>query len=77
MKLQDKYTTSALMHLLKRRYGLNPLGIKQLLRLNTRRYNQLLKGEMDLIMDESLRLVEAFPELAGRFAHHVVIVKDK
>jgi hypothetical protein len=76
MKLEDKYTTSALMHLLRQRYGLNPLGVKQILGIDTGRYNNLLRGKSHLKMDESLRLISAFEELRGRFSMATITVKD-
>ena len=69
MKLEDKYTTSALMHLLAIRYGLNQLGCKQLFRLSTTEYHDLKRGKRQFNMSEALRVVEAFPELAGRFSY--------
>lgn len=63
------YTTSALIHLLRKRYGLNPLGIKKVLAVDTKRYSQLLRGRESLNAEESLRLVTVFEELAGRFVY--------
>lgn len=75
MKLADRYTTSALINLLRVRYGLNPLGIKTILKIDTKRYIKLLKAKDDLNMEESLRIVSAFEELVGKFSYAVIIVK--
>lgn len=65
-QLEEKYTTSSLMHLLRTRYGLNQLGIQTLLDINKNTYKAYLNGRVPISMKSHLKLVNAFDELAGK-----------
>lgn len=67
MKLHNNYTSSAVLKLLNVRYGLNPLGIKRMLSIRTRRYNLLVKGVEKLNGREARKISDTFVEMEGRF----------
>ena len=67
-RLRENYSTKQLIRLLRARYGLNPLGIKRVLMINTKRFNELKEGEK-ITEHEAKRLNSIFNELSGRFEY--------
>ena len=67
-RLRESYNTQQLLRLLRSRYGLNPLGIKRVLMISTKRFNELKDGDK-LNEREATRLNSVFNELSGRFIY--------
>lgn len=64
--LEDNYNTKQALKMLNNRYGLNPLGIKKILNIDTKRFNELNKGEDGFSEDEVVLLTSSFEELIGK-----------
>lgn len=67
MKLEENYSSSAIIKLIKIRYGLNLLGLKKVIGVTQKRLNILLKGSDNLNDREGKKIEFIFNELKGRF----------
>lgn len=68
-KLEEWYSTKQLLTIITGRYGLNQLGIKQLLKIDGKRFNKLRNNVESFNVNEYNILITAFPELEGRFTY--------
>lgn len=66
-RLEGHYNTKQLLKLLNKRYGLNQLGIKKLLEINTTRFRKISSGQDEFNSVEREIICMAFQELEGRY----------
>ena len=66
MELHDAYTTSAAIHLMQKRYGLNAMGFRQLLAVGPAEYRNMVAGKIKMTDNQKALIYSAFGELTGR-----------